>query len=113
MSQLSSDAAFLLNVLERFLHDELQLPKVWATFVETYIELGKPSRPEERAWFEPIYEKLDFWVGEDPSEEDRAYGWIGVPEYKEWLRGYMQEFPNDLRSAARAQGEDESSDASK
>ncbi len=77
----------LLSKISNFINSEQSLDK----FYDDYYLFFVDKIPEDALdnnqfkFFGTIQEKWDF-VTEDPSEDDRKYGYINVEEYKTWIR---------------------------
>jgi hypothetical protein len=92
--------AELVAIIDSFLAGERSFEAFHRDFSRCFID----EIPEEDLTLEmadqygAVHEKTE-WTTRSPTPEERDVGWIDVPQFSSWLRGYRETLREGARSS--------------
>jgi hypothetical protein len=86
----------LLNMVVKLLSGEFSLPQFRNDFYDFYIEKVPEDVMSGRDYefFGRLQEKLD-WTDEEPSDNDKLWGWLTYEDYRDWAGHQVKEYLAD------------------
>lgn len=83
----------LLNKINKLINSEWDVPMFEKEYYHFYLDKVPSDKltDSETNFFGLVQEKLE-WTSENPSEEEKGYGWADYKTYTEWLRNNTREF---------------------
>jgi hypothetical protein len=79
-----------LDTLDRLIDDYLAGAIPFATlesrFSPTYLFMPEEAFPDVQTevWYGVVHERIE-WTSPAPSDEERAFGWMSIDEFRAWL----------------------------
>ncbi len=78
---------YLTMLIDEFLAGRIAFDAFAARYSDQFIDEMPENAldDDELEWFGAVHEKIE-WTSPAPDPESRRYGWVDIPQFRQWLR---------------------------
>ncbi|WP_420127336.1 hypothetical protein [Longimicrobium sp.] len=79
------------RLIDGFLAGSIPFATLESQFAPAYLFMPEDAFPdvETEVWYGVIHERIE-WTSSAPSDEERAFGWTSIDEFRAWLQSTVQ-----------------------